>query len=48
MFSDAIRRELALGKSRGEIYVGTLVGTYCRMDGLGEGKPWSVAEISRS
>ncbi len=42
MFADAIRRELAEGKPNGEIHVGGIVGTYYRMEGLGEGKPWSA------
>ena len=46
MFADAIRREVALGKKRGDITVGSVVGTYCRMDGLGDGKPWSTLGVS--
>ena len=42
MFADAIRREMALGRQSGEIIVGAAVGTYYRMTGLGEGKPWSA------
>ena len=42
MFADAIRREVAAGLSSGEIDVGGVVGTYYRMTGLGEGKPWSA------
>ena len=46
MFADAIRLELARGKPSGEIKVGGVVGTYYRMNGLGEGKPWSALGIS--
>ena len=46
MFADAIRREVAAGKPSGEINVGGVVGTYYRMTGLGEGKPWSTLGIS--
>ena len=42
MFADAIRRELAKGEPTGEITVGDGVGTYYRMTGLGDGKPWSA------
>jgi len=42
MFADAIRREVALGRQSGEIVVGRAVGTYYRMTGLGDGKPWSA------
>ena len=42
MFADAIRHEVALGKKSGEIAVGETVGTYYRMNGLGEGNPWSA------
>ena len=42
MFADAIRREADLGKEAGNIVVGGVVGTYYRMTGLGEGKPWSA------
>ncbi len=42
MFADAIRREMAQGKSTGNIVVGDVVGTYYRMTGLGKGKPWSA------
>ena len=42
MFADAIRREVELGRQSGEITVGVAVGTYYRMTGLGEGKPWSA------
>ena len=42
MFADAIRREIALGKEYGEIAVGATAATYYRMEGLGEGKPWSA------
>ena len=42
MFADAIRREVAAGNPSGEINVGGVVGTYYRMTGLGEGKPWSA------
>lgn len=42
MFSDAIQRELAKGEPTGEITVGDVVGTYYRMTGLGDGKPWSA------
>ena len=42
MFADAIRREIAQGRATGEIIVGEAVGTYYRMTGLGQGKPWSA------
>ena len=42
LFADVIRREVATGKASGEIIVGDVVGTYYRMTGLGEGKPWSA------
>ena len=48
MFADAIRRELANGKPHGEIVVGTPVGTYFRMNNLGDGKPWSALGSSGS
>ena len=41
MFADAIRREAQHGKPFGEITVGRVVGTYNRMDNLGDGRPWS-------
>ena len=46
MFADAIRRELALGKPSGTIDVGGAAGTYFRMTGLGEGKPWHALGLS--
>ena len=46
MFADAIRREVEQGRHRGEIVVGTIAGTYFRMEDLGEGKPWSVLGVS--
>ena len=42
MFADAIRRAVAAGAPSGNINVGKSVGTYYRMTGLGEGKPWSA------
>ena len=42
MFADAIQREVALGHPSGDITVGITVGTYYRMTGLGDGKPWSA------
>ena len=42
MFADAIQREVSLGRQSGEITVGAVVGTYYRMTGLGDGKPWSA------
>ena len=42
MFADVIWREVAAGNASGEIVVGGVVGTYYRMTGLGEGKPWSA------
>ena len=42
MFADAISREIALGKKYGEIAVGSIAATYYRMEGLGEGNPWSA------
>ena len=42
MFADAIRREAALGRQSGNIVVGGVVGTYYRMTGLGQGRPWSA------
>ena len=42
MFADAIRREAAQGHPSGNIVVGGVVGTYYRMTGLGDGKPWSA------
>ncbi len=42
MFSDAIRHEIAKGKPFGKIMVGTAVGTYIRMENLGDGRPWSA------
>ena len=41
MYADAIRREIQHGKPFGEISVGRVVGTYNRMDNLGDGRPWS-------
>ena len=41
MFADAIRREFEHGKPFGEITVGRVVGTYNRMENLGDGRPWS-------
>lgn len=46
MFADAIRREVEQGRPRGRIEVGTLAGTYFRMEDLGEGKPWSALGVS--
>ena len=46
MFADAIRRAVAAGPPSGDINVGGIVGTYYRMTGLGEGKPWSALGIS--
>ncbi len=50
MFADAIRRAVAAselsGETSGDINVGGVVGTYYRMTGLGEGKPWSAVGIS--
>ena len=46
MFADAIRRAVAAGETSGDINVGGVVGTYYRMTGLGEGKPWSALGIS--
>ena len=46
MFADAIRREVALGKKSGKIVVGTPVGTYYRLNNLGDGAPWSVLGAS--
>ena len=42
MFADAISREVALGKKHGEIAVGAAAATYYRMEGLGDGNPWSA------
>ena len=42
MFADAISREIALGKEYGEVAVGATAATYYRMEGLGEGNPWSA------
>ena len=42
MFADAISREIALGKKYGEIAVGSIAATYYRMEGLGDGNPWSA------
>ena len=42
MFADAISREIALGEKHGEIAVGTAAATYYKMEGLGEGNPWSA------
>ncbi len=42
MFADAIHSEVSLGKKSGEIAIGSAVGTYYRMEGLGEGRPWSA------
>ncbi len=42
MFADAISREIALGKKYGEIAVGSTAATYYRLEGLGEGNPWSA------
>ena len=41
MYADAIRREIVKGLPFGEIVVGSVVGTYNRMESLGEGRPWS-------
>ncbi len=41
MYADAIRREIEHSKPFGEIIVGRVVGTYNRMDNLGDGWPWS-------
>ena len=46
MFADAIRREIEQGKPSGRIVVGNPVGTYFRMEDLGEGKPWSALGVS--
>ena len=46
MFADAIHSEVSLGKKSGEIAIGSAVGTYYRMEGLGEGRPWSVLGAS--
>ena len=46
MFADAIAREAALGEKHGEIAAGSVIGTYYRMEGLGEGRPWSALGIS--
>ena len=46
MFADAIRREIEQERPSGEITVGTDVGTYFRMEDLGEGKPWSALGVS--
>ena len=46
MFADAIRREIEQERPSGEIAVGTDVGTYFRMEDLGEGKPWSALGVS--
>lgn len=46
MFADAIRREVALGKKSGKIVVGVPVGTYYRLNNLGDGAPWSVLGAS--
>ena len=46
MFADAIRREVALGKKSGKIVVGAPVGTYYRLNNLGDGAPWSVLGAS--
>ena len=46
MFADAIRREVVLGKKSGKIVVGVPVGTYYRLNNLGDGAPWSVLGAS--
>lgn len=46
MFADAIRREVEQERHSGEITVGTIAGTYFRMEDLGEGKPWSALGVS--
>ncbi len=46
MFADAIRREIALGETSGIVRVGGVAGTYFRMSGLGEGKPWHALGLS--
>lgn len=46
MFADAIRREMEQERPSGRIVVGTLAGTYFRMEDLGEGKPWSALGVS--
>ena len=46
MFADAIRREVALGKKSGKIAVGIPIGTYYRLNNLGDGAPWSVLGAS--
>ena len=42
MFADAVRRQVAQGDDYGTIRVGEVVGTYLRMTGLGDGKPWTA------
>ena len=44
MFADAIRREVAKGEKHGEITVGSVVGTYYRMEGLGKAGPGRRSE----
>ena len=46
MYADEIRRELAKGLPHGEIVVGSQVGTYYRMENLGDGRPWSTLGTS--
>ena len=42
MFADAIRHEIAKGDPFGKITVGSTIGTYIRMENLGDGRPWSA------
>ena len=46
MFADAIRREISMSKQMGEIVVGEVVGTYYRMDDVGDGRPWATLGVS--
>ena len=46
MFADAIRREISLSKRMGEIVVGEVVGTYYRMEDIGDGRPWATLGVS--
>ena len=42
MFADAIGHEIAKGDPFGKVTVGSTVGTYIRVENLGDGRPWSA------
>ena len=48
MFADAIRRAVEGGQQSGEIVAGKVIGTFHKMQGLGNGQPWSSLGTSGS